>query len=438
MKFNALNRKVHYWGSLLVALPLGVVIITGLLLQFKKQLTWVQPKEHRGAGKEPTLALTRVIEICRAVQEAKVRGWEDIDRIDIRPSKGILKVTTKQRWEIQIESQTGAVLHTAFRRSDLIESLHDGSWFHDRVKYWVFAPAAMILLLLWLTGIYLFIKPFLARRKRQPAPAPVSVRPARPFGPAPVVARSSVAFTLIELLVVIAIIGLLASLLLPSLARAKEKAKQVNCLSNARQLALGVMMYVEDNDDTFPPSADYSLPTSNPERVWPTKVLPYVGNPDVFSCPSVPGRAYPSNWTARGFGSIGYTTATAFDPLGVEGFTTLTRASTMDNPSLAPLFADSANGPTADKYRGFTFDPYNGAANPSDTRLGTPLISERDLVREFSALPPSALKPVLARHARLAILIFADGHASSHTTESILAQERGAALHWRFRPQPAP
>jgi uncharacterized iron-regulated membrane protein len=39
MKFNALNRKVHYWGSLLVALPLGVVIVTGILLQFKKQLT---------------------------------------------------------------------------------------------------------------------------------------------------------------------------------------------------------------------------------------------------------------------------------------------------------------------------------------------------------------------------------------------------------------
>ena len=246
------------------------------------------------------------------------------------------------------------------------------------------------------------------------------------------------AFTLIELLVVIAIIAILASLLLPALARAKEKAKQVNCLSNARQLALGVMMYLDEHEDTFPPSADYSLPTSDPERVWPTKVLPYVGGTEVFSCPSAPGRAYPSNWAARGLGSIGYTTATAYDPTSVEGFPTLTRASTMDSPVQTPLFADSANGPTANKYRGFTFDPYNGVANATDARLGTPLISERDLVQELSALPPAALKPVLARHSKLAILIFGDGHAAPYTAASILAQEKGAALHWRFRPQLPP
>lgn len=241
------------------------------------------------------------------------------------------------------------------------------------------------------------------------------------------------AFTLVELLVVIAIIAVLAGLLVPALARAKANARQVNCLSNSRQLALAVMMYVEEHDNTLPPSADYSLPTSQPERIWTAKVLPYVGGSEVFSCPSVPDRAYPSNWTARGLGSIGYTTATAYDPTSAEGFPTMTRAAMMDNPTLTPLFGDTANGPTASKYRGFTFDPYNGAPHPFDPRLGTPLVSEHDLVQKLSTLPPSALKPLLARHGGLAILIFGDGHAAADTSASILAQDRGAALHWRFR-----
>jgi prepilin-type N-terminal cleavage/methylation domain-containing protein/prepilin-type processing-associated H-X9-DG protein len=247
--------------------------------------------------------------------------------------------------------------------------------------------------------------------------------------------RHANGFTLIELLVVIAIIAILAALLLPGLGRAKEKAKQVNCLSNARQLAIAVMMYVDENEDAFPPSADYSIPTSNPERIWTAKVLPYVQNTEVFSCPSVPNRAFPSNWAERGVGSIGYTTATAYDPAQSEGFPTLTRASMIDSPTLAPLFGDTPNGPAADKYRGFTFDPYNGQPNASDARLGTPLVSSRDLVKELANLPPSALKPLLARHLGLAVLLFADGHAGAYTTETILAQERGAGLHWRFRPQ---
>ena len=242
-------------------------------------------------------------------------------------------------------------------------------------------------------------------------------------------------FTLIELLVVIAIIAILAAMLLPALSRAKSKARQINCLSNARQLAIAVMMYVDEHEETFPPSADYSAPTTEPERIWTAKVLPYVQSAELFSCPSVPNRAFPSNWAERGVGSIGYTTATAYDPSSAEGFPTPTRASMIESPTLTPLFGDTPNGPTADKYRGFTFDPYNGQSNPSDPRLGTPLISERDLVKELASVPPSALKPLLSRHSGLVMLIFADGHASAYSTAAVLAQAKGAGLYWRFRPQ---
>jgi prepilin-type N-terminal cleavage/methylation domain-containing protein/prepilin-type processing-associated H-X9-DG protein len=442
MKPQILNRKVHYWAAIVVAVPVLIVIVTGLLLQVKKQFAWVQPPELRGTAKEPAITLSRVLEICQSVPQACVRTWADISRVDLRPSKGIAKVHTGNHWEIQIDAQTAVVLQVAYRRSDIIEAMHDGSWFHPWAKLGVFLPSGLVLLLLWLTGMYLFFLPFLARRRRAQA-API-VRPTAAERVEPSTNRSRIdsgmrgtfpsswdAFTLIELLVVISIIAVLTSLLLPALAQAKGKARQITCLSNARQLSLGIMMYVDEHEDTFPPSADYGAPPGDPERIWTMKVLPYVPNSDVFCCPTQPDRAFPSNWAARGVGSIGYTTATAYDATGAEGFIEPMRASAIENPGRTPLFTDTANGPTAEKYRGFTFDPYNGNPNASDPRLGTPLISIHDLVKQLNHLAPAALKPVYARHAGMANVIHADGHARGYTAESILAQDTG--LLWRFR-----
>ena len=167
MKFNLLNRKVHYWGSIIAAVPILIVICSGLLLQTKKQFSWIQPAEIRGVGKTPKISLSQILEISSGVSEVDIRSWEDIDRLDIRPSRGMVKIRTKDNWEIQIDLETGTVLQVAYRRSDIIESIHDGSFFHDWVKTGLFLPSAIILLILWVTGLYMFILPYWVRRRRK-------------------------------------------------------------------------------------------------------------------------------------------------------------------------------------------------------------------------------------------------------------------------------
>ena len=70
-----LNRKVHRWGAMLIALSLLVVIITGLMLQVKKQSAWVQPETRKGSGKTPKLSLDQLLETLKAVPEAEVTTW---------------------------------------------------------------------------------------------------------------------------------------------------------------------------------------------------------------------------------------------------------------------------------------------------------------------------------------------------------------------------
>lgn len=166
MRLTILSRRLHRWGAVVVGLPFLVVIASGLLLQVKKQVPWIQPAEQRTAVSTPSVPWDAVMAAARALPEAGVTDWSDIDRVDVRPSKGILKIITTSRWELQLALEDGRVLQTAYRRSDLIESLHDGSFFGDSAKLWVFLPVGFIVFGLWLTGLYLWALPILMRRKR--------------------------------------------------------------------------------------------------------------------------------------------------------------------------------------------------------------------------------------------------------------------------------
>src|SRR5262245_52449406 len=144
--------------------------------------------------------------------------------------------------------------------------------------------------------------------------------------------RPQRAFTLIELLVVIAIIAILAAILFPVFAQARDKARQAVCLSNCKQLGTSINMYTQDFDETFPQG--YHGPSKNS---WGKVTVPYVKNMDIFTCPSAPRTkastpsvnhlftgGYGSNRNIMG-ANLGRKIATITDPAGTFTIADTTR-----------------------------------------------------------------------------------------------------------------
>lgn len=179
-KLNAWSRRLHRWGAIAVAAPALLVIGTGLLLQLKEDWTWVQPATQRGSGSAPALDFAAILARARSVPEAEIRDWSDIERLDVRPAHGVIKVRARNLREVQLDAATGAVLQVAVRRSDVIEALHNGAWFHDAARLWIFLPGGLVLLGLWLTGMVLWARPHVQRRRAR-APDGRRRRAARPL-----------------------------------------------------------------------------------------------------------------------------------------------------------------------------------------------------------------------------------------------------------------
>ncbi|AWW74036.1 hypothetical protein CD351_06295 [Erythrobacter sp. KY5] len=170
MNPKRLFRQVHYWLSLAVFVPAAIMFVAGGFLMLKKEIEWIQPGTERGVAEAqlPQASFDQMLAAARQHPEAGIEEWSDIDRIDLRVDRGLAKLRANSGWEVQVDTQTAEVLKVAYRRSDLIETIHDGSFFAEWVKLYIFLPTGILLIIMWGTGGYLFLLPRIvkARKKR--------------------------------------------------------------------------------------------------------------------------------------------------------------------------------------------------------------------------------------------------------------------------------
>jgi len=186
-------------------------------------------------------------------------------------------------------------------------------------------------------------------------------------------------FTLIELLVVIAIIAILAAILFPVFAQAREKARAISCVSNLNQLGKATMMYVQDYDETYP--CGWDSPTGG-HSMWRVVLQPYIqkygrqddvigyakpgGNFGVFVCPDQPGSSQDYGPTSYGYNAFGGFTNGWRDLGGGQGDFPGAKLAVIHQPADLVMYADAGEvgGPSK------PLDPNFNEGSPGWTGCG--------------------------------------------------------------------
>ncbi|MEM9824300.1 MAG: PepSY-associated TM helix domain-containing protein [Bacteroidota bacterium] len=165
-------RVYHKYIGIVLAILLFISAVTGFFLGWKKNVDLLQPPTQKGQSKDmqawksvddlATFAVNGLYE-AYPTQEGN-----EIDRMDFRPSKGIVKVLFKDHWwEVQLDCTSGEVLSVAKRHSDWIEKLHDGSLISDTFKLVSMNVLGLGLCLMIITGLWLWYGPKVIRRLKK-------------------------------------------------------------------------------------------------------------------------------------------------------------------------------------------------------------------------------------------------------------------------------
>ena len=233
------------------------------------------------------------------------------------------------------------------------------------------------------------------------------------------------AFTLIELLVVIAILAILAAILFPVFARARENARRSSCQSNLKQISLGVIQYTQDYDERYPSALSNLLNQGGPFG-WADAIQPYTKSDQILQCPSETHRGSLSPNPATGATQVGYTDYMYNGALSWNGVTApatidytrgINQAALLNSSLTVMLLEGPGDGPRTSASRS------NGCGNADGTGANTPNFGNCTAapVSEFAKVGGMGGVGEHARHLDGQNIAFADGHVKWYISANVTA-----------------
>ena len=215
------------------------------------------------------------------------------------------------------------------------------------------------------------------------------------------------AFTLVELLVVIAIIAILAAILFPVFARARENARRTSCLSNLKQIGLGFLQYTQDYDEAYPLS---SYPATNVS--WTTSTQPYIKSLQIYRCPSDAATRWDNPVAPP---AANYYTTSYIMNAWFAGTQPYAKLSAVQAPSKVAVVVDANTDSTQRDH----FHPFNWIVETP----ANPLYSGFMHGITFSDADNATTEIALKRHLETFNALFADGHAKNQRWSQVWYQD---------------